>query len=160
VDLDCDPATDDNETAFGGDIPGDGPRWWFYGEYEICCPTPEPPECQEETAWGGDTGMNVGEPGAWWYYFDVADGSPQTIWAGQTINVGSVTYNGSQLVITLTGGWELQDDSESVKIQGYDVIPSSRPSAGLFTTYKGTDLTVTVPSYPYYAIHLDVQLCQ
>ncbi len=25
------------ETAFGGDIEGDGPRWWFYGDYAISC---------------------------------------------------------------------------------------------------------------------------
>jgi hypothetical protein len=74
--------------------------------------------------------------------------------------VGTVTYNGTQLVINLTGGWELQDDPESVKIEGYttSTLPTERPSAGGFT-YKGTDLTVTVASFPYYAIHLDVQLC-
>jgi hypothetical protein len=40
------------ETAFGGDTPGNGNRWWFYGEYVICCegepPGPEP--CFTETA--------------------------------------------------------------------------------------------------------------
>jgi hypothetical protein len=117
--------------------------------------------CQEETAWGGNTGVNVGDPGAWWYYFVVADGSPQTIWAGQTINVGTVTYENGQLIINLTGGWELQDVSESVKIQGYtaDDLPTVRPAAGNFE-YKGTELIVTVDPYPYYAIHLDVQNCQ
>ena len=37
VDLDCNPATTDNqETAFGGDqAGGSGNRWWFYGNYSF-----------------------------------------------------------------------------------------------------------------------------
>jgi hypothetical protein len=27
----------EDETAFGGDTSGSGPRWWFYGAYSICC---------------------------------------------------------------------------------------------------------------------------
>lgn len=56
----------------------------------------------------------------------------------------------------LHGGTILQDDDEDVKIQGYTVIPDSRPEAGLFETCKGDDLEVTVPDYPFYVIHLDV----
>ena len=64
VDLDCNPETTDNhETAFGGDLAGgSGNRWWFYGNYTLCCPRPvDPPVsgCTEETAWGGTT------PGTW-----------------------------------------------------------------------------------------------
>ncbi|MBN2412700.1 hypothetical protein JXQ31_13505 [candidate division KSB1 bacterium] len=158
VDMDCDPETDEHETAFSGDESGSGPRWWFYGEYSICCYEP-PSGCQTETGWGGNTGVNVGEPGAWWYYFKVANGSPQTIYAGQTIDVGIVTYNSTQLTITLTGGWELQDVAQPVKIQGYNEIPDKRPASGQFDTYKGTDLIITVPLFDYYAIHLDVQIC-
>ncbi|MBN1464672.1 hypothetical protein JXA02_02845 [candidate division KSB1 bacterium] len=89
-----------------------------------------------------------------------------TIWAGQTIDVGTVTYTYDDeneqglLEIVLTGGWELQDVSEPVKIQGYEIIPDVRPAAGQFTTYKGTELTVPLLAFPYYAIHLDVQLCE
>lgn len=36
VDMDGIPGGD-HETAFGGPIPGSGPRWWFYGAYQICC---------------------------------------------------------------------------------------------------------------------------
>ncbi|MBW6501689.1 MAG: hypothetical protein K0B05_09880 [Bacteroidales bacterium] len=115
-------------------------------------------ECQEETAWGGNTSVNVGDSGAWWYYY-INNGEVQTIWAGQTINVGTVVYTGGQLVIILTGGWELQDVEEPVKIQCYETIPNDRPAAGQFTTYKGDDLTVPVTSCNYFAIHLDVQLC-
>jgi hypothetical protein len=32
-----------NETAFGGDHEGPGPRWWFYAEYNLCCTITPPP---------------------------------------------------------------------------------------------------------------------
>ncbi len=32
-----------SQTAFGGDTTGAGPRWWFYGQYSVCCPPDEPP---------------------------------------------------------------------------------------------------------------------
>jgi hypothetical protein len=37
VDLDCTDENYDHETAFGGDQTGDGPRWWFYAAYTVCC---------------------------------------------------------------------------------------------------------------------------
>lgn len=114
-----------------------------------------------ETAWGGDTGFNIISPGQWWYIFDTAGAATQTIWAGQTINVGHVTVSdvmdgNRTITMVLTGDWELKEDAEPVKIQGYNEIPGSAPSPGLFTTYKGTSLVVVVPDYLYYAIHLDV----
>ena len=62
--------------------------------------------------------------------------------------------------IILTDGWELQDDEEAVEIQGYNEgdLPTSRPASGQFG-YKGTDLTVHIGIFDFYAIHLDVQLC-
>jgi hypothetical protein len=48
---------------------------------------------------------------------------------------------------------------ESVKIQGYDVIPTTRSAAGKFTTYKGTSLMVTVPSSLFYIVHFDIVKC-
>lgn len=149
------------ETAWG-----DGSRfvprgnWATYIEYEI----PDyvlPVECkcniQTETAWGGDT---AGGGNAWWYYYDASVGGVQTVWAGQDINVGTVNVVEGTVTITLTGDWELRDGNETVKIQGYNdnEIPSSRPAAGLFTGYKGTDLTVYIGDYAFYAVHLDVQL--
>lgn len=42
----------EHETAYGGDLAGDGNRWWFYGEYSICCDMPKPPVlAQCETAY-------------------------------------------------------------------------------------------------------------
>ncbi|HEY9113561.1 MAG TPA: hypothetical protein VIN10_02610 [Bacteroidales bacterium] len=122
----------------------------------ICCTDPYCETYQTETAFGGNS---VGAGNAWWYYYKVADGGPQTIYAGQSIEIGTVNFSNGQIIINFTGGWELTDDSESVKIQGYTTLPSRRPPAGRFTTYKGTSLVVSVPSFPYYIIHLDVQGC-
>lgn len=109
---------------------------------------------QTETAFAGN---DAGTGRAWWYSYSGT--GKQTIWAGQHINVGTVEFKNGNLVLTLTDGWELQDDSESVKIQGYGALPDSRPAAGQFTTYKGTDLTIAVGAYNYYVIHLDVRKC-
>ncbi|HPS12646.1 MAG TPA: hypothetical protein PLB87_05165, partial [Prolixibacteraceae bacterium] len=109
---------------------------------------------QTETGFGGNV---AGSGNAWWYYYTGT--GTQTIWAGQHINAGNVTLANGYLYITLENGWELQNVSEPVKVQGYNTLPSSRPAAGQFTTYKGNSLTVAVGSYPYYVIHLDVQKC-
>lgn len=114
--------------------------------------------CQCETAWGGDS---PGEGRAWWFYYDTSVGGEQTIWAGQNYQAGTVSYEGGNIVITLEDGWELTDDSEAVKIQGYndDDFPTKRPSAGKFD-YKGRNLSVYVGDYHlYYAVHLDVRRC-
>lgn len=137
-------------------------NWATYINYTVAaCPPPvlQPVvECtsfRNETAFGGNAS---GSGNAWWYYYDGV--GVETVWAGQSINVGTVVLVNGNLVITLTGGWELEPStSESVKIQGYTTLPSSRPAAGQFTTYKGTSLTVPVASFPYYIIHLDVRKC-
>lgn len=152
------------ETAYGSgnNYPNGFPKgtgaWWGYMTFTVhCCDNgPVDPECQTETAWGGNT---RGGGNAWWFYFDTQGTATQTIYAGQSINAGYVTFNGTQLVVTLTNGWELQNDDESVKVEGYDVIPSKRPAAGQFELYKGTSLNVNTDGSRYYAIHLDVQKC-
>lgn len=137
-------------------------NWATYLNYTVVpCPPPalQPiAECtsfQNETAFAGNAS---GTGNAWWYFYDGT--GVETIWAGQSINVGSVTLVNGNLVIALTDGWELEPSaSESVKIQAYTTLPSSRPAAGQFTTYKGTSLTVPVGASPYYVIHLDVRKC-
>jgi hypothetical protein len=124
----------------------------------VCCLIGE---CVTETAFGGDT---AGGGNAWWFYFDITGEDVQTITAAQNIEIGTVTVESNDdgtktITIFLFDGWDLQDVEEPVKIQGYDTPPTSRPAAGLFTTYKGDDLVVTVPTYRFYVIHLDVQLC-
>jgi len=121
--------------------------------------------CYEETAFGGNT---AGLGKAWWFYFIApveGDGSDtQTIWAGQHYNAGEVTVSECDegevtITIELADGWYLQDDDESVKIQGYAVAPITRQPAGLFETYKGNELEVTVDCFDNYVIQLDVQHC-
>jgi hypothetical protein len=148
-------------------------------------------ECETwqcETAYGGDSYNPTDTPPyrqmPWWYWFDPSEGSTQTVWAGQTIDVGDVELVNVEgtlhIVITLADDWELvtekmTDDciveldeednpipySEPVKIQGYNEgdLPGERLPAGQYTTYKGTASDVTVPSYDYYVIHLDVRKC-
>jgi len=116
-----------------------------------------------ETAWGGDT-AGPG-PGFWWYFDLDKDGETQDILAGsQGEHIGYVTVsaaNGDCVInFDFNDYWGVQNTSETVKIQGYDTeddIPSMRPPAGHFTTYKG-DLVddISVGCYPFYAIHLDV----
>lgn len=121
--------------------------------------------CGQETAFGGNAGYNIGAKKPWWYSFDVDvnSTSPQTqkIYAGQYIEVGTVTYNpiDGTITIELSSIAKLKPgESESVKIQGYDELPDKRPAGGHFDN-KGTSLTVNVAAKPYYVIHLDVVVC-
>lgn len=118
-------------------------------------------ECTEETAFGGVT---KGGGKAWWYAFDTQGAACQAIYAGQKLMAGGqVCYNAvtDELTITLGPGWSLQSGDETVKIQGYNVLPTSRPAAGLFTTYKGTSLgPISGNGSRYYVIHLDAQYCE
>jgi len=116
-------------------------------------------ECEGETAFGGDTKYNFDEGRAWWSAFKVSDGSPQKIYAGKKEVPGaSVSYEDGKIIISLGDYMELKDGNETVKIQGYDELPTSRPVAGHFA-YKGMDLIVDVDEYPFYVIHLDVEVC-
>lgn len=125
----------------------------FFGD--ICANGEEEITYQEETAFGGNF---EGAGGEWWYYFDTQGSSTQSIYADQQLTDGTITYDNGQLIIDL-GSWSLVDDDEPVKIQGYHngELPSSRPAPGPFQTYKGNQLTVSVPAYRFYVIHLDVE---
>jgi len=124
---------------------------------------------RKETAWGGCIN---GNGNAWWNYLEVDEkfdrrtglsvtvGSTETIWAGRYTDVGTISYDPQTGIIklALTSGWALQDTPQPVKIQGYDLIPASRPSADLFSTYQGTETIIKVGRFKYYAVQLDVQL--
>ncbi|BAX78713.1 hypothetical protein [Labilibaculum antarcticum] len=113
-------------------------------------------DCRLETAWGG---AFKGEGRAWWFYYDASVGGQQAIYAGQYVVDGAyVEYVNGEIRIELGDSMSLIDDDEAVKIKGYDTLPTTRPAAGHFT-YKGTDLTVPVDEYAYYAVHLDVAVC-
>ena len=154
------------ETAFGGNVPvnyGEPGRWWRYAEYTICCEEPYNPVCyKSETAWSA--GTRYVQKGNWATYTSVSNQLPKTVtlFAGQTMNAGSVNFAMSgmdvQITITLNEGWSLVPGNESVKIQGFtSTPPASNPAPGQFTTYKGNELTVTVPYFNFYGVHVDVQ---
>lgn len=117
---------------------------------------PDPdPTCGAETAFGGNSDGPGG--GAWWFYFDTEGDATQAIYAGQQLTDGTITYDSGTGTFTIDlGSWSLNGDDESVKVQGYDVLPAKRPAAGLFTTYKGTSLTFDGDGSRYYVIHLDL----
>jgi hypothetical protein len=122
---------------------------------------------QEETAWAA----NGNEPlklrytnrGNWATYVQYAE-KTVNIYAGRTNFAGTAEFSAvvaGQVTITISleDGWELNPDegSETVKIQGYNSAPSGNPAPGRFNTYKGNSLTVTVPAFNFYGIHLDVR---
>jgi hypothetical protein len=111
-----------------------------------------------ETGFGGAA---AGPGKAWWYSFDTHGASVQNIYAGKSQLAGTVSYDhvSGAIAVTLANGWYLQSVSEPVKAQGYSTLPSSRPAAGLFTTYKGTSLTFPGNGSRYYVIHLDLAKC-
>lgn len=160
VDLDCDPVTNNTETGFGGDVEGGGVRWWFYGQYYICCVSSNG-NCVTETGFGGNS---AGAGSAWWYAFDTQGQSCQNIFAGQQLLPNSmICYDAITDILTITlgdPGWSLATVPESVKVEGYDVLPNNRPAAGQFTLYKGTSLTVPGNNSRYYVVHLDLEYCE
>jgi hypothetical protein len=156
------------QTGWTPDVPLPGDNWAMESQIKVTCDVPPiipGSECTKwdyQTAFGGTSvGLTTGcvHGGAWWYYYQ-NDGQPQTIYAGQSIEIGTVTFSNGTLTIELTDGWELQPVNEPVKIQAYEDIPDCRPATGLFTTYKGTDLTIdNLPDASFFVIHLDVQKC-
>jgi hypothetical protein len=150
-----------SETAWGQGTRISNKSWAMYFTYTII--HDEQAFCyNEETAWS--EGQRFINPGNWATYTSYEGVYKQVnIFAGQFNNAGKVSFsspdaNGMvQITIQLQNGWELQQVSEGVKIQGYQDQPSGNPSPGLFQTYKGNLLTVKVPYYNYYGIHLDVR---
>jgi hypothetical protein len=64
-----------------------------------------------------------------------------------------------QISILLGKQMQLQNLNEPVKVEGYNQLPSSRPVAGVFELYKGSNLTVKGNGSAYYVVHLDVEVC-
>lgn len=116
-------------------------------------------DCQEETAFGGGI---AGGGNAWWFALDASQSGTYPIYAGQQpVSGASVNYDATtdQITIVLGSQMQLQNVSEPVKVEGYNVLPSSRPSAGLFELYKGSNLIVQGNGSNYYVVHLDVEVC-
>ena len=120
------------------------------------------PACDwiEETAYAGDTS---GGGSAWWYALDASSSGVYPIYAGQEEVLGSsVAYNAGSDEITLNFGsdLQLQNVDEPVKVEGFEVLPESRPAAGQFELYKGSDLVIQGNGSNFYVIHLDVEVCK
>lgn len=118
-----------HETAWGGDQPGSGPRWWFYSAYNLCCDTNNPPQIGEcKTAFAKGSYVFTTDPKSnpeklsslnliknrWGWAINLT--SPVTestyqIWKGAGLNntangvlVGTltVTWTGSEVTVTYT----------------------------------------------------------
>jgi hypothetical protein len=123
------------------------------------CPVEKDDCWKGETAWAdGQRYQNPGNWATYTAYDDLVNGV--TIYAGRTINVGTAKLVNGKIEINLNGGWvlDIKTGEDAVKIQGYDEAPSGNPAPGLFTTYKGNDLSPSVSDFNYYGIHLDVKI--
>ncbi len=129
IDLDVTDNDQSHETAFGGNIPGEGRRWWFYGQYEVCCDPNDPPSDRKcETAFAKGTHVFARNKSAnpenlpsldlvrdrWGWAINLTaptdpGGEVYEIWSGAGLNqtskgtlVGSVTvvWDGSDVSVT------------------------------------------------------------
>jgi hypothetical protein len=121
-----------------------------------------------ETAWAanGDTPLQLRYTprGNWATYVQYDGEKTTTLFAGQTIDVGTVHFSaaaGGEVTITvnLTGSWEFEDVSENLKVQDYDSAPSGNPSPGQFDHKKTCDATesscsIVVPENNFYGVHV------
>jgi hypothetical protein len=121
--------------------------------------------------WEGETAWADGEPynvrGNWATYTPYISGSFVTLYAGQTMEAGTVEFsepvNGEVAIrIEPNEGWRFSDSAENVKIQDYDIAPSGNPSPGQFES-KGyateNYFTISVPENSFYGVHVDVERC-
>jgi hypothetical protein len=135
--------------------------------------------CHEETAWS--FGNRYVAKGNWATYTQTgifqSDVDLVPIYAGQHDLIGWVMFLDEnapagklKIRLKLFDCVEFQHVSECIKIQGYDNPPDKKPIPGKFTTYKGVGTFVSddgefsmyeilVDEYPYYGIHLDVNVC-
>lgn len=123
--------------------------------------------CNGGDRWEGETAWAFGPryaPRGNWATYVKYDGVEKTVtlFAGQTINAGTVTFSAPvdgkvSITIDLADGFRLAEGVlEQVKIQDYATAPSGNPEPGLFA-YKGSRFTVTVPDNKFYGVHVDVE---
>ncbi|MCC5926815.1 MAG: hypothetical protein JJU41_09680 [Bacteroidetes bacterium] len=160
------------DTAYAGTIIRNGA--WF-GVFGFSAVTPtgcdDNQECiefvKEETAYAGT--VKGFQP---WFWNAEYNGSAtiMDIHAGNNgTKIGTASFsdedaNGNvTITFEFNEGWGFatvdvdgKSVKEALKIQGYNEAPTSRQTAGLFTTLKSDGaVSVTVPSYPFYQIHID-----
>jgi hypothetical protein len=116
-----------------------------------------------ETAWAA--GTRYQNPGNWATYTPYAADSTVTLYAGQTLDAGTVHLSAPvddivTITITLNAGWRFADVAENVKIQDYYVAPSGNPAPGLFDWKgyaTGSPFEIEVPLNNFYGVHVDVE---
>lgn len=123
-------------------------------------------ECwEDETAWAA--GNRYVDRGNWATYTPYVANSTVTLYAGQTMEAGTVHFSaavGGEVIITITlnAGWRFYDDPdmENVKIQDYEIAPLGNPDIGNFA-HKGYATSslfeITVPANNFYGVHVDVE---
>jgi len=129
--------------------------------------TDMPPECwKDETAWAD--GSRYVSRGNWATYTKYDSGSTVILYAGQTMDAGTVQFSEVSadgevtVTITLNPGWRFAPVPENVKIQDYETAPSEKPIPGQFK-WKGTadsgsnTFSIVVPANNYYGVHVDVE---
>ena len=127
----------------------------------------QPMECwEDETAWAD--GTRYTNQGNWATYTPYYPDSTVYLYAGQTMNAGTVLFSAVSdgkvtVTITLDTGWRFAPVDENVKIQDYSSPPlSENPIPGQFQ-WKGTadsgsnTFSIVVPANNYYGVHVDVQ---
>lgn len=119
-----------------------------------------------ESAWAA--GSRYVTRGNWATYTKYVSGATVTLFAGQTISVGTAQFspvvNGEvTITVQLNAGantkWEFSDVMESLKVQHYSTAPSGNPAPGLFAWKQnatGSSAIITVPASNFYGVHLDV----
>lgn len=124
-----------------------------------------PPECK----WVGETAWAAGDryvtKGNWATYTPYEADSTVKLYAGQTLEAGTVTFserveNLVTITITLNPGWRFKDVEENVSIQDYESAPSGNPSPGQFAwknNATGSSFSIEVPANNYYGVHVDVE---
>ena len=126
-------------------------------------------EPKQECEWIGETAWAAGTRytprGNWATYTPYVANSTVTLYAGRTMEAGTVNFSASivgqvTITINLNSGWRFEDVAENVKIQGYTSAPSGNPVPGRFA-YKGnaseSSFSMAVPVNNFYGIHANVE---
>ena len=119
-----------------------------------------------ETAWAGEApGVErYTQRGNWATYVAYEGEDTFTLYAGQTIDVGTVHFSDpsdGEVIITvnLSGDWIVDPDDMTLAVQDYEDAPSGNPSPGLFdhkATCSEMSCTITVPENNFYGVHVNV----
>ena len=131
---------------------------------------------EDETAWAD--GARYTRRGNWATYTAYEVGKTVPLYAGQTLEAGSVTFSapdGNNVVtidVALNAGWRFalvpdgvdEDDNtvydNNLKVQDYEIAPSGNPAPGLFrwkTFAEGQVGSIEVPLNNFYGVHVDVE---